>query len=236
MTSAIVDYGSYDISAADTEYEDLSRGGGNYMKLEVGRNIVRFLPPPVGRNSPFVTTFQHFLDLPGVPDPVIFNCPRLMARQPCPACAKGDKLKASGNRKDGEAARNFWASRRVFACVIDRNDEDAGPKILGFGKMIHEALVAIRRDEDTGGDFTHPEDGFDLVIERTGSGRTDTRYAVRPARKSSPLGNFEWIATQPNLKHLAKVPTLDEIRAMVSNEEPEPVAQLVAADDDDVPF
>jgi hypothetical protein len=246
MSNAIVNYGSYDIEAADTEHEDLSRGGGNYMKLEVGRNVVRFLPPPPGRNTPFVTTFQHFLNLPGIAEPVIFNCPRLMARRGCPACAKGEKLKATGNPKDADAARDFWSSRRVFASVVDRNDEDAGPKILGFGKMIHEALVAIRRDEDAGGDFTHPEEGFDVIIERTGSGKTDTRYTVRPARKSSPLGNFEWIETQPDLRHLAKVPTIEEIKAMVNPDDGSSAAGPTAQDDvnvvadavsdDDIPF
>jgi len=247
--SNIVNYGTYEIDAADQEHEDLSRSGGQFMRLEVGRNVVRFLPPPAGRSTPFVTTFQHFLNLPGVPDAIVFNCPRLMIRRPCPACAKGDKLKASGNPRDQEAARDFWASRRVFACVIDRQDEDAGVKILGFGKMIHEALVAIRRDEDAGGDFTHPVDGFDIVIERTGSGKNDTRYTVRAARSSSPLGNDEWIDQQPNLRHLAKVPTLDEIRAMVqggddgagggatAQDDVESVHDVGSFDDDDdIPF
>lgn len=244
MSQSIVNYGSYDIDAAHSEFEDLNRGGGNYMRLEVGRNVVRFLPPPMGRNSPFVTTFQHFISLPGVPEPIIFNCPRLMSRQPCPACAKGDKLKATGNPVDADAARDFWASRRVFANVVDRNDEDAGPKILGFGKMIHEALVTLRRDEDTGGDFTHPVDGFDIIIERSGSGKRDTRYAVRPARKTTELENYEWITTQPDLKHLAKVPTTDELRNMLTGvkaqaPEPTPPPPQVVGDafaDDDIPF
>lgn len=245
---AIVNYGAYEVEAADAEHEDLSRGGGNFMKLDTGRNVVRFLPPPAGRNTPFVTVFQHFLNLPGFAEPIIFNCPRLMARKGCPACQKGEKLKSTGNQKDADAARDFWASRRVFANVIDRNDEDAGPKILGFGKLIHEALVAIRRDEDAGGDFTDPVDGFDIVIERTGTTKTDTRYTVRPARKSSELGNLEWIETQPDLRYLAKVPTLEEIKAMVSpQDDPAPskptaqddlnvVADVEPLSDDDIPF
>lgn len=220
------------------------------MKLEVGRNVVRFLPPPVGRSSPFATVYQHFLNIPGIPDAVVFNCPRLMAKRTCPACAKGDKLRASGNAKDADAARDFWASRRVFAVVIDRNDEESGPKILAFGKQIHEALVAIRRDEDAGGDFTDPERGFDIVIERQGTGKNDTRYTVRPARKSSSIGKMEGIDMQPDLRHLAKVPTMDEIRAMVAppsedaqggrtaQDEVESVADAEATDvaDDDIPF
>lgn len=250
MTSALVNYGSYDLDAANEEHDDLSRaGGGQFMKLEVGRNVVRLLPPPVGRRSPFVTTYQHFLDIPGRDGPVVFNCPRMMERRPCPACAKGDRLRATGNQKDAEAARDFWASRRVFANVIDRSDEDAGPKVLGFGKTVHEALVAIRRDEDAGGDFTHPIDGFDIIIERVGTGKMDTRYKVFPARRSSSIGDKaeEWIAVQPDLRALARVPTLDEIKAQVRGDSGEVSTGVTAQsdverlaggidDDDDIPM
>lgn len=246
-SNALVNYGGYSLDTANEEHEDLSRaGGGQFMKLEVGRNVVRFLPPPVGRKSPFVTTYQHFMDLPGREGPVVFNCPRMMERRPCPACAKGDRLRATGNPKDAEAARDFWASRRVFAAVIDRNDEDSGPKVLGFGKTVHEALVAIRRDDDAGGDFTHPVDGFDIIIERTGTGKNDTRYKVFPARKSSHLGDRaeEWIAQQPDLRQLARVPSLEEIKAQVLGSQEDDStstgrnaqADVEQMSDDDIPF
>ena len=90
-------------------------------------------------------------------------------------------------------------------------------------KQIHEGLVGIRTDEDAGGDFTHPAEGFDIIIERTGKA-LDTSYKVLPSRRSSELGNDEWIAAQPTHDGLVKVPTLDEIKEMfkMGKDSPEP--------------
>lgn len=214
-----LEYGGYDFDAAEQEDDDLSKAGSSgYLKLEVGDNYVRILPPPVGRKSPFFTAFQHFLELPGYPSPIIFNCPRMMARQFCPACAKSDKLRASQSKKDQDAARDFWAARRIFVNVIDRNDEDAGPKILGIGKTVHEALVKIRKDDPEEGDFTHPETGFDINIQRRGTGLKDTKYKVIPARRSTPLGNLDWISQQSDLTAKLEVPTLDDIKSMFAKD------------------
>jgi hypothetical protein len=209
------------LDAAEQEDEDLAKSGGssNYMKLEVGDNYVRVLPPPIGRKTPFFTAFQHFIDLPGYDSPIVFNCPRMMAREYCPACAKSDKLRASQNKKDQDAARNFWSSRRVFVNVIDRSDEEAGPKVLGIGKTIHEALVKIRKDDPDEGDFTHPEDGFDINIQRKGTTKNDTKYKVIPARRSTPLGDKDWINQQADLNQKLAVPTLDDIKSMFARDD-----------------
>jgi hypothetical protein len=199
------------------------------MKLVVGKNTVRVLPPPVGKTSPFVTVVQHFINIPGRAIPLVFNCPRAMVGKPCPACAKKEQLTASMNPVDQESARDFWASRRVFAPVIDRSDETAGPKILGFGKTVHEQLLLIRKNPDIGGDFTHPETGFDLDIYRKGMGMTDTKYNVQVGR-SQPLGNMEWLKMIPDLTSLTYVQDWQEIVAMVKGDAaPHAAAQVTTA-------
>lgn len=215
-------YGSYDIEAAIEEGEELERGDGKYMKLTEGRHVVRFLPPPVGRNSPFVIVYQHFIPAgPGMKKGASFACPRLMAPkgQPraCVVCKRMEELKASPNRADQEMAEEIAANRRVFANVIDRGHPDLGVRILAFGKTIHQELVKIRQDPASGGDFTDPgPDGFDIVIERTGTKREDTKYAVRPSRGSSALGNMDWIDQQPDLlNEVAVVPSDDEINQIL---------------------
>jgi hypothetical protein len=135
----------------------------------------------------------------------------MMTKSPCPACIKADRLRATGNAKDAAAASDMWPGRRVFANVINRAQETEGPIIFGFGKLIHEALLALRTNEDVGGDYTHPYDGLDIVIERTGTGKIDTKYRVYPVRRSTPLGNMEWIAMQADLTVLAHVLTMPEI-------------------------
>lgn len=215
--SNLVQYGSYDVETAEEELEQSKRAGGtDFMKLKEGDNIVRFLPRLSGWRSNFVVIYEHFLDLPGG-GRVRFACPRAMSKpsKPCPICVKADKLKATGNQADFNKAKELFASRRIYANVIDRSDPEAGPKVLTFGKGIHEDLAALRKNPDWGGDFTHPETGFDIRINRVGSKKHDTEYTVTP-RKPSPLGNMEWIGQQRNLEQYALVLTPEEMRAKIA--------------------
>lgn len=209
--SNLVKYGSYDLETAAEEGADLaaSGSGANYLTLKEGDNVVRFLPPPVGSKSPFLVTYEHYIK-PVTGDAVSFACPRMMAKQPCPVCEKSKALGSRNNKVDKEAARELQPRRRVFANVIDRTDQEAGPKILGFGKMIQEALVSIRQNKAKGGDFTHPLEGFDIIIERKGSGLA-TKYGVSAARDDSELGNMEWLEMQNDLSSKAQIKSYDEI-------------------------
>jgi hypothetical protein len=216
----LVKWGSYELETAQEEKQesDASGAGADFMKLVAGKNVVRFLPPKVGQRTPFIVVYQHYVKMPGLTSPAVFACPRMMKKEPCGACAKAEELKATGNPADADMAKDLFASRRVFANVINRANPEDGPRILGFGKMIHEALLAIRADEDAGGDYTHPVEGFDIVIEKSGE-KLNTKYTVRPARQSTPLATDDqqmqdWIDMQHNLAALARVPTREEMQKL----------------------
>jgi hypothetical protein len=209
--SNLVKYQPYTEEDATHEAEDLDRTAANFLKLSEGRSVVRILPALPGKgygpnkNSPFRTVFTHFLRKPGEKDALTSACPNKEANQHCVACEIANKLKTSGNKADANLAYDFFAKRRVYVSVIDREDPEKGVQVLGVGKTVHEALVKIRKDVDAGGDFTDPVNGFDIIIERKGTGKTDTEYTVMPARKQSPLGNMDWIDEQPDLNVFAKV-------------------------------
>lgn len=256
--SNVVKWGSYDAQAAKAEKEEMARERGtDFMKLKVGKNVVRILPPAPGKNTPFRVVHQHFVRLPTQPDPVIFVCPRMETRTPCPVCSQSAKLRSSGNPADRDKAWELQPKRRVFAAVIDREAPELGPRVLAFGKQIHEELVALRDDEDAGGDFTHPVSGYDVVIERKGTGKNDTEYRVRRVPRESPLSADAaemagWADSLPDLDAFAKVKPLSEIMAMLGmppvEETPPPPAlpsaktkaarkaASVADDDDDLPY
>lgn len=215
--SNLVKYGSYELEEADREESDNQNTGAEFIKLEVGRNIVRILPPPLGKKSPFRVVWTHYFTPPGSQTSVSFACPAREAQKPCPMCDTADRLKSSGNPADHERAKAFFARRRVYANAINRNSPEAGVQILGFGKGIHDDLIALRKNPDWGGDFTHPETGFDIVIERKGTTKNDTEYKVYP-KKQSPLGNLEWLENQPDLDKLSKVLTPEQIKAKVSGQ------------------
>ena len=218
----MIQFGNYDLNAANEERAVLERaGGGEFFKLAVGKNILRFLPPPAGGRSPFVQIYQHFVKLPGMEKAVSFNCPRMSpGHKPCPMCLKIDDLRGTGNDLDYRMAGDFLAKIRILANIISRKNEDMGPKVFGFGSSIHDPLVALRQDEDAGGDFSHPINGFDITIERKGSTMNDTEYTVRPSRVTSPLAATdeimqEWIDSQPDLQRFARILPFEEIRALL---------------------
>lgn len=216
-------YGKYDAeTAAEEKEESESTGGAEMFKLAVGRNVLRILPPPVGSKSPFKTVYQHFVELPG--NRKSFICARLEAKKPCVICKKIEELKASTSKADREAADDLYARRRIFVNVIDRKNPEKGPMVMAIGKQVHEQLLALR-DEETGGDYCDPEEGFDVIIERTGTGKNDTKYKVFLTRKSSPLAGSkddpdydkmqEWIDTQNDLQKFARLPDQQEVAGLL---------------------
>lgn len=217
MAGNLVKYGSYSLEAAEAEAEEFkkSTSSSNYMKLVEGENVIRILPPPVGKNTPFVLVHQHRIEMDGLKFPMKFPCPRVHAKMACKYCAEAERLKATGNPIDRDAAYKMLPKLKGFAAVIDRNDEAAGPKILEFGKTIHQGFENVRKSKRLGGDFTDPEKGFDLIIMRSGTTMNDTEYQVLPDRQSSPLGDMAWLEpeVQPDLERFSRVMTDEEIEA-----------------------
>lgn len=217
--TSLVNYGSYEMDAAREEKEDLDKsGGGAFFKFADGRNKVRFLPPPIGKRSPFVVTYQHYVQIPpGSDNGMSFNCPRMMAKRPCPICQLIDQMKGTGAKADFDIADKMKARARVYANIIERKAPEAGPQVVAFGKKIHEQLVALRENEDAGGDFTHPIEGFDIIVEKAGK-MLNTTYKVMADRNSSKLGDMEWIDQQTDLDRFGIVQPYEEIAEKIREE------------------
>ena len=223
-------YGSFDISAAEEALSEASKGGGgDRLKLKSGTNVVRFLPPPVGKSSPFAIIYQHWITTAeGKRTPI--NCARMMLKQRCACCEKMDSLSRTGNAADFDAAQEWKATLSVAANVVDRDDESKGPQLLYFGKTILDQLVAIRKDPRGGGDYTDAEDGFDIIIEKTGADK-NTKYAVRGARNTTPLHEdtglaSEWLDNQVDLDRLRTVLSYDEQIARLGGDAPRQARDL----------
>ena len=221
--SNLVQYGGYSVASveADTAKADVI-AGNRWFSFEVGDNVVRFIPPKVGETSPFRVTAMHYIDaVPGLDKLLVFACPRVELKQPCPACQEAERLNKSPNPLDRERAYQLSASLRVFASVIDRRIADPadGIKIMSMGKMIHGQLKTIRSNPRLGGDFTDPtDDGFDVIITREGTGKMDTRYSCAADRNSSGLADdvdvINWIIeNQPDLDAMVNPVVPEELLA-----------------------
>lgn len=212
-SSNLQKYGTYTPEAAAEEGKavaDLVKS--SWMKWVVGRNVVRILPPPVGRSTPFYLVMTHYIDIPGSQKKVVFNCPKAMAKRPCPVCNKADALLSTGNPVDVERAKEYRASFSALFEVIDRQAPEKGPLKARVTAKQHERLRFMREDPDAGSDYCDPVNGYDIVVKRTGTGPTDTRYEILRAGKPSALGNDEWLEMRQSFAQDVYVPTVQEIR------------------------
>ena len=230
--SNLAKWGEWGDDAAAQDAAATRAGQKSYMKLVEGDNVVRFLPPKLGKPSPMANTFSHYLELPDGRK-VSFNCPRMMAKRACIVCAKGEQLRNSRSMTDQKAGKRMFPRIRVYANVIDRANEALGVQILAFGKGVMESLTAIRQDKRKGGNFTNPETGRDIIITRKGTGQFDTEYIVSPDVQTSPLhadpGQAdEWLEMAYDLDPFMAVLDDEAIRAKVRGEEAEPEPQRPA--------
>jgi len=201
------------------EIDKTLAGSAQFYKIKQGRNIVRFIPAQPGKKW-YVSFWRHFINKPDGTS-MSFACPARNASQPCPVCEHANRLQNSGSKADSQLAGNFWPGKTYLANVIDREDPDAGPKIIRMGKKIMDQLNSLRKNEDMGGDFSHPLQGFDVNIERTGTTKNDTEYKVQGSRKTSPLGPDEdtmqtWIDTVHELEPFAEIKSFADIQEMMS--------------------
>lgn len=230
--SNLAKWGEWSDDAVQQDAALTKAGQKSYMKLVEGDNVVRFLPPRIGKPSPFAATYSHYMELPDGRK-VSFNCPRMMAKRACIVCAKGEQLRNSRSMTDQKAGKRLFPRLRVYANVIDRNNEALGVQLLAFGKGVMEALTAIRQDKRKGGNFTNPETGRDIIITRKGTGQFDTEYTVSPDVSTSPLHadpgqSDEWLEMAYDLDPFLTVLSDEDIRAKVRGEETEPEPKRAA--------
>lgn len=198
-----------------------------FWKPEVGENPIRYLPKLKGWRSNARIIYEHYVDdVPGYDGTVRFVCPRSMTKgkQRCPECERADTMKKNGNPVDFDRAKKIYPQTRVYTNIIDRAAEELGPRVYSFGKTVWEKLKKIASSKHQGGDYTNPTaSGFDVVIDRTGTGKNDTRYDVFAAREDSALAPTQeemvvMIENQWNLDYYAAVLDGEELMKLLRGE------------------
>lgn len=208
----IIQYDEWTDETAQADERSAASGasdGAEIIKIPDGRNAFRFLPPLSGwGGKPFSVVWQHwFTDHDSKRFPV--PCPRKNHSKRCPVCERAAAMTRTGNPVDADAAKALDPSVRVFANVLVRGSEDEGPKALSMPfSMVYKRLLAIRNDPDLGGNFTRADEGFDIIIKRTGQG-LNTEYEVGASKHTSPLTELElgMVGQQLDVHKLAQMPT-----------------------------
>jgi hypothetical protein len=196
-----------------------------YYKLVPGTWRLRILPgldPASADKDFFCKGIAHYFVSPTNPKiPVI--CPK--SKNPkafCPVCEQVQTLSKSANKADNLTADKLRGKARYYMGVFVREGEDAG-KVMVYSapKVVYMKVLTYLEDTEYG-DITHPTEGYDLKISRTGTGK-DTRYDVTASPKVSPISDDpaeieQVLANQPELWRFREAPSSDEIEKFMAGE------------------
>lgn len=200
-STALVNFTPMDVDDLEAQEKQIGFGQGNsnFFQFKDGRNVIRFLPGLNGQKA-FIPFFKHFVK--GAEGGKMYGgpCALKMAKQPCVVCMVAAKL-SRGSDADRDLAEDLNPRSRVVANIVDRAAPDAGVQVAEFGTSVYNAIKDVKRT--LGDDPTHPTEGFDIIIEKSGSGMK-TEYKVVPMRNSSPIHNdvrqmTDWMNEAPDL-------------------------------------
>ena len=109
--------------------------------------------------------------------------------EPCPFMEEYKRLKDSKDEDDKKLAKSMIPSRRyILGCIIFKDakgqemDYNGEPRLLVVPSSVYQDIIEYWLDEDEAGDMTDPKTGYDIKIERSGSGQFDTTYSVRACK------------------------------------------------------
>ncbi len=174
------------------DYDNPIRDDIKMFTPKEGKNRVRILPRTwVDSEGPEHWAFPIHLHFGIGPDNSSYLCPTKMGKGTCPICEERGRLDATG---DKEAARELRVALYQLVWIIDRNDEDVGPKAWRMpASKLEGPICDLSRDEDTGAilKIDHPADGYDVTFTRSGTGRNTDYTAPAVVRKQTYLSENE---------------------------------------------
>ena len=167
---------------------------------ELGLEVIQFyLGPKIG----------------GVISPATFD-------EPCPFMEKYQELKNSKDETDQELAKDLAPRRRYIiggTCYKDEKGKEIDPdrvcKPILVPRSVYQDIIDLYLDEDDWGDMTDPEEGYDIKISRSGSGKMDTTYSVTACPGKKPL-NPKYVK-EMDLEEIVKgmMKSYDELEEML---------------------
>jgi hypothetical protein len=153
-----------------------------FLTLEQGTNVGRVMPSWSEEHRDFdkkIVTHRGF-NIEGESNAPVY-CLAYHTDKKCPICAVHAWLEARRDQDDDYAkwAKAIFPKRRHLINWMTAGDEDKSVvKILEVGSMIMAQLAPLLETPGYG-DVTDEEDGWEVSIERRGSG-FDTKYRLLP--------------------------------------------------------
>ena len=187
---------------------------------EQARQRIRIVPRPDGNGSNhdefWVSIDQHMVKVDGKTKAMV--CPDDHddgAGRSCPVCKLSRDLYASRNPEYLGLAKELSARQRVFANVVDLEDEShpEKPKVWGFSRTMLQSILDIclakrsfLEDLEVGRDIL-------LTTRRIGPQKFDIRYSITDM-DSAPIDPafFDIGSEGHDLESLSKPANLDDLR------------------------
>lgn len=161
---------------------DLKNYFTTYLPDGIDNAVKRLRILPVVKGTPFITVYVHKATVDGKSRK--FTCLSHLNDEACPFCEAREQLLATGLESDKELAKNYSAKLMYVVRVIDRENEEDGPKFWRFPAQtykkdgIHDKIMANVRllqenihDSETGRDLF-------LTIQRVKNPRGGTYPTV----------------------------------------------------------
>ena len=173
-------------------------------KEKSGQRRIRILPTPDG-SSPFKEAWYHEIQVGGQWQK--FYDPGKNDNERSPLNEVYEELMSTGKESDKELAKQYKSRKFYIVKVIDRDNEQDGPKFWRFkhnykNDGILDKIIPIWRNK---GDITDPEKGRDLIIEltksKTGKGKEYTSVSTIMYDDVQPLSSDkdqmkEWLSDE----------------------------------------
>jgi hypothetical protein len=207
------------LSKMESESVDFS-----YLKLKKGENNIRIAPAKDENAPTWVETGYHYEVGPNGDN---VCCPKLTEEdlgggKPCPICELVKRLRKSNDADDKKTVDDIKGTRRFFMNALDLDEPEKGWQVLPMGVTMYKDILSWITHPDYG-DITDAEEGYNLIIKKSGDGR-DTEYNVTPRKNPSPLSaieNFDADKAQSSMPTLAEIPKLlsyKEIQGILTGE------------------
>ena len=158
--------------------------GGRFIFLKDG-DVLRGRVVPSDGDREFIMEVEHFYlgkEIGGVISPHTFGLP-------CALYDKYQELKKSKDPDDKELAGKMMYKAKYVVPILPAADPKGKTyedqvRYLMISSGMYSTIIDLYLDEDDWGDMTDWDEGYDLKFSRSGSGKNDTTYDVKPCSKA----------------------------------------------------
>lgn len=161
-------------------------GSGTYFKPKEGKNQIRILPPWNIEGLWYYEAAIHYGLTNEQGSERAYPCLKMFGKD-CPVCSQREEL-LQGDKEDKKFADRIRPKTKYYTNILDRKTGKI--MIWGFSAKTLGILLSYAADQDYG-DISHPKEGFDVIVERTGTTRTDTKYQIRCRPKPSEVEEMD---------------------------------------------